>query len=173
MCVSIVFGANLADGRVSEFIQRIDELGRVYEYGIGIGQENLLPGAGEKITTALSEPHVVFEVHDLPEPHCACDIDDDIRICSKQGQKSKFFDFIRETLEYEDIQSLSILFFQEELPDEHEARKHLGTYDDFVELLNRWNTWQVEGFEHTRRAYYIADEKPLFFTFIDKKLFFA
>lgn len=169
MCISIVLAVNLTKDGAGEFINRVEELGRLYEYGIGIGPEKLLPQARPEIRKALSEPQVVFEIHDLPEPHCACDIDHDIRIGSKLGRKSKFFDFIRETLEYKDIQSLSILFFQEELPGENNIRKQFGTYDDFVDLLNRWNTWQVEGFEPTRRAYFIADAAPLLFTFTDKR----
>ncbi len=173
MCISIVFGVNLAqaeksNGQIQEFKNRVEELGRVYGYGIGLGREKLLPRAESEIVRVLAGPQVVFEVHDLPEPHCACDIDHDIRIASKLGEKNRFFDFVRETLEFGNIQSLSVLFFQEELPNENNIRKQMGTYEHFVELLNRWNTWQVEGFEPTRQAYYIADATPLLFTFTNK-----
>ncbi len=168
MCISIVFAANLADGQVNQFTGRVKELGQVYGYGIGLGREKLLPEAEPAIIKALSDPAVVFELHDLPEPHCACDIDNDIRIGSKLGGRSKFFDFVRETLAREEVRSLSVLFFQDELPNDHNVRKQLGTYPDFVALLNRWNTWQVEGFEPVRRAYFIADATPLLFTFRDK-----
>ncbi len=169
MCISIVFAVNLTNGQSGEFADRVRELGRVYEYGIGFGKKSLLPGAEETIVRTLCYPETVFEVHDLPEPHCACDIDHDIRIGSKLGRRSKFFDFVRETLEYGHINSVSVLFFQEELANDSNVRKHLGSYEDFVRLLDRWHTWQVEGFEPTREAYFIAEETPLLYTFTDKK----
>lgn len=168
MCMSIVFGASLAEGCSGEFADRLAELGRVYEYGLGIGREELLPEAGFDIFSVLSEPDVVFEVHDLPEKHCACDIDDDIRIASKLGRKSKFFDLVREVLVNENVQALSVLFFQEILPSPDNVRKQLGSYEDFVTQLNRWNTWQVEGFEPTRQAYFISDGTPFLFTFTNE-----
>jgi len=169
MCVSIIFSVKLADGNTDEFEKRVAELGEVYQYGIGIGKEKLHPVVWEGIPEGVSDQQVMFEVHDIPEPHCACDIDDDIRISSKLGRKSKFFDFVREILEFEGIEFISVLFFQEKLPDKNNIREHLGSFNDFVELLNRWNTWQVEGFEPTRQAYYIADDTPLAFIFTGKR----
>lgn len=170
MCVSIVFAASLPGDRTEPFVQRVEELGRLYGYGIGMGPEKLVPGVQMDIIRVMYHPDVIFELHDLPEPHCACDIDQDIRIASKLEGKSRFFDFVRETMEFKNIQALSVLFFQEIMPNETTVRKQLGTYEDFVELLNRWHTWQIAGFEPTRQAYYIADESPLLFTFTDIKL---
>lgn len=169
MCVSIVFGVNLANGKINKFTENVYKLGRAYDYGIGMGRESLLPGAEEAVVNALAGPDVVFEVHDPPEPHCACDIDNDIRTASKLGRRSRFFDFVREVIGLAGVRSVTILFFQEELPDMDNLREQYGSYADFVEVLNRWNTWQVEGFEPTRRAYYIADAAPLLFTFTDRK----
>ncbi len=169
MCISIVFGINSANGECENIRARVEELGRVYEYGIGMGEANLFPAARAGIISIMSRPEVVFELHDLPELHCACDIDHDIRIAGKLGKKSKFFDFVREALEHRGVGSLSVLFFQDELPAGGNIRKHLGTYDEFVNMLNRWNTWQVEGFEPTRGEYFIADASPLLYTFTDKK----
>ena len=169
MCVSIVLAANLDSEQVKHFGTRVEDLGRLYGYGIGLGRENLLPGAKNQIAGILGTSDVVFEVHDLPEAHCACDIDDDIRISCKLGKKSKFFDFVSEILAYESIKSISVLFFQEELPGNANVRKQMGGYEQFVLFLNRWNTWQVEGFEPTRQAYFIADSSPLMFTFTEKQ----
>lgn len=169
MCVSIVFSLNMADEKLTAFIDRVGELGRVYEYGIGMGRESLFPGAAEAVTRIFADPDVIFEVHDLSEPHCACDIDDDIRNASKMDKKSKFFDFVGEVLGNEGAKSVSVLFFEEKLPDASNTRRQMGNYDDFEELLNRWNTWKVEGFEPTRRAYFIADDTPLLFTFTGSK----
>ncbi|MHB9093076.1 MAG: hypothetical protein ACYC21_00270 [Eubacteriales bacterium] len=169
MCVSLVFAVNVAEDRMEGFKHRAAELGGLYGYGIGFGHENLLSGAKSAIIRVLGNPEVVFEVHDVPEPHCACDIDDDIRIASKTGTKSRFFDFVREIIEHEGLRALTVLFFQEELPGDTNVRKQMGTFEDFIRLLNRWNTWQVEGFEPTRRSFYIADDTPLLFTFTDRK----
>ena len=170
MCISIVFAVNLADGKEDDFKGRIYDLGLLYEYGISMGQDSLLAEAEDQIMSVLSDPDIVFEVHDLPEPHCACDIDDDIRLGSKLGKRSRFFDFVRETLEFDGVKSLSVLFFQEEPPDGKNLRTQLGVYEDFVDLLNRWNTWQEAGFEPTRRSHHIAEATPFLYTFTDKQL---
>jgi len=169
MCVSIVFGLNMADTKLTAFIDRVRELGGVYEYGIGLGRESLLPDAAEAVSRLFADPDAIFEVHDLSEPHCACDIDDDIRNANKMDKKSKFFDFVGEVMGYEGAKSVSVLFFEEISPDTSSARRQMGNYDDFEELINRWNTWKVEGFEPTRRAYFIADDTPLLFTFTGNK----
>ncbi|PKM80280.1 MAG: hypothetical protein CVU89_14395 [Firmicutes bacterium HGW-Firmicutes-14] len=170
MCISIVFAANIPDTEAGNFKKRIEKLGNLYQYGIGMGEEMLLPGAGPEVKRVLSAPDIIFEVHDLPEPHCACDIDHDIRTGSKLGKMSRFFDFIREVLEYKGLKRLSLLFFQDEFPGADHIREEFGTFDDLADLLNRWNTWQVAGYEPTRRAYYIADESPLLFTVTGKKI---
>lgn len=170
MCVSIVVAVKIGGIQAAQFTERVAELGRVYGYGIGMGSQNLLPEARESIISVLNEPEVIFEIHDLTELHCACDIDLDIRNMSKLDKPSKFFDFIKEIIEYRDVSTLSVLFFQEQLPESGNIRRQLGTYLEFVNLLNRWNTWQVEGFEPIRKAYFIADESPLIFTFTDKQL---
>jgi len=169
MCVSIVFGLNMASTKLTDVTDRVGELGRVYEYGIRIGRKGLFPDDIEAVTRLFADPDVIFEVHDLPEPHCACDIDDDIRSASKMDKKSKFFDFVGEVLGCEGMKSISVLFFEERLPDDSNTRRQMGNYDDFEELINRWNTWKVEGFEPTRRAYFIADDTPLLFTFTGNK----
>ena len=169
MCVSIVVAANIAGAEAPGFKDRIKELGWGYGYGIGMYLQKLVPAAQEAIIYLLNEPGVIFEVHDLAEIHCACDIEQDIRNGSKLGKPSKFFDFIKEILEYNGLSALSILFFQEQLPEPGNIRKQMGTYQEFVDLLNRWNTWQVEGFEPTREAYFIADDSPLFFIFTEKQ----
>lgn len=165
MCVSMVFAVSVTKGRSEELKNRVLELGKTYSYGIGIGEENLNMSAREGILRAVPQEAVLFEVHDLPEPHCACDIEQDIRNNSKLGKLSKFFDFVREINEYYEIESISILFFQDELPCKENIRKQFGTLEDFVQLINRWNTWQVEGFEPTRQSYHIAEATPLLFTF--------
>lgn len=165
MCLSIVMAANLAGAEAPRFKDRVIELGRVYEYGIGMYLQKLVPAAQEAIIDLLHEPGVIFEVHDLAEAHCACDVDQDIRNGSRLGKPSKFFDFVKEILEYKGLSTLSILFFQEQLPEPGNIRKQMGSYGEFVDLLNRWNTWQVEGFEPTRQAYFIADDSPLYFIF--------
>ncbi len=170
MCVSIVFALNLTeyDGKV--FIEKIKKLGNDYQYGVGIGSEKLHPEIADTVPIILSKPDVVFEVHDMAEQHCACDIDQDIRNGSRTGRKSKFFDFVREIAELDGVSSLSIMFFEEALPDEINIRKHCGSLEEFVELLNRWNTWQVERYEPIRGAYEIADSSPLLYTFTEKAL---
>lgn len=165
MCISIIFAPVIKDEEKDRFRSRIEELGWVYGYGIGMNRENLLPAARDSVMKTLNNPALVFEVHDLAEVHCACDIDQDIRNGSKSAKPSKFFDFIKEILEHRGLAALSVLFFQEQLPEPNNIRRHSGTYREFVNLLNRWNTWQVEGFEPTRQAYFIADESPLLFVF--------
>jgi hypothetical protein len=169
MCVSIVIGINLADENLENITTRVEELGKSYGYGVGIGYCRLQKDAQDGVIRVMADPQFVFEVHDLPEPHCACDIEQDIRNQNKLGQKSKFFDFVREILEYETLQSTSVLFFQDELPNENNIREQLGSYEDFVQAINRWNTWQVEGFEPTRKAYFIAESTPLFYVFTTKR----
>lgn len=171
MCVAIVVAADIAAEEAARFEERIAELGRVYAYGIGMGSQNLLPAARDSVSSLLNKPGAIFEVHDLAEVHCACDIDQDIRNSSKLDKPSKFFDFIKEILEYSGLATLSILFFQEQLPEPGNVRRQIGTYREFLSLLNRWNTWQVEGFEPTRQAYFVADESPLLYTFTDKHHF--
>ena len=170
MCVSIVIAVNLTAEKIENFKNKIINLTAVYQYGIGIGCGNLHPECGPTINNLMSQPNVIFELHDLPEPHCACDIDDDIRLGSKNGYQSKFFDFVRETLECTEIASMSVLFFQEELPNENNVRKQLGNYEDFVSLINKWSTWQLGALEPTRKAYYIADASPLLYTFTWRNL---
>jgi len=169
MCISIVFALNADRQQADAIKERVKQLGESYGYGIALGRDELLPGAGEEIFRILSQPEIIFEVHDLAEPHCACDIDHDIRISAKLDKKSRFFDFVGETIDNRDVDSVSVLFFQEELPNEDNVRKHSGTYEDFVIALNTWNTWQVAGFEPTREAHFITDESPLLFTFTGKR----
>ena len=169
MCICIVFALNADRQQADAIKERVKQLGELYGYGIAMGRDKLLPGAGEEVFRILSHPEIIFEVHDPAEPHCACDIDHDIRIASKLGEKSRFFDFVGETLDSTDVESVSVLFFQDELPNEDNLRKHSGTYEDFVLALNTWNTWQVAGFEPTREAHFIADESPLLFTFTGKR----
>lgn len=171
MCISIVFAVDIDEAGKGQFVERIGELGRLYGYGIGIGSDSLVPEAQQSAIRVLNNPAVAFEVHDLAETHCACDLDQDIRNGSKLGVPSKFFDFVKEILEYRGLFALSVLFFQEEMPGAGNVRCQLGSYGEFVNLLNRWNTWQVEGFEPTRQAFFIADESPLLFTFTDKQYF--
>ncbi|WP_418792166.1 hypothetical protein [Phosphitispora sp. TUW77] len=172
MCVSIIFAidADTDSDKDSSTVmkERLTLLGESYRYGIGVGRDKLPPGAGEDVLRIFSESEIVFEVHDLAEPHCACDIDHDIRIGSKTGTKSVFFDFVEEVLNIDGLYTMSILFFQEELPTQDNIRKQSGTYEDFVAVLNNWHTWQVPGFEPTREAHFIADESPMLFTFTDK-----
>lgn len=165
MCLSIILAAGVDHAEAAWFVDRVEKLGRVYGYGIGMNQESILPAARESVIKALNNPAVVVEVHDLAEKHCACDIEQDIRNGSKLSKPSKFFDFVSELLEYRGLSALSVLFFQEQLPRPDNIRRHFGTYPEFVDLLNRWHTWQVEGFEPTRQAYFIADESPLLFVF--------
>lgn len=165
MCISIVFAAQVTNNDQDKFIQRVYELGCSYNYGIGMGEKNLPPAALPGISASLPGAGVIFEVHDRPEPHCACDIDHDIRLGSKLDRRSKFFDFVEEISAYQGLTSLAVMFFQEEKPSEANVRKHLGTYEEFVNLINRWHTWQVAAFEPVREAYYIADESPLLFVF--------
>ncbi len=169
MCISIVFALNADKEHAENIRDRVFRLGASYGYGIGLGRDKLLPGAGEEVFRILSEPLVIFEVHDLAEPHCACDIDHDIRISSKLGEQSRFFDFVRETLDSGELKSVSVLFFQDELPTVDNVRKQFGTYEDFVAQINKWNTWQVAEFEPNREAFFIADESPLLFTFTGKR----
>lgn len=169
MCISIIFGVNLTNECRDGFIRRLAELGQCYEYGLGIGQGSLLPGSAGEVMEVLKRPMIVFEVHDLPEPHCACDIDHEIRIGAKTGQRSRFFDFIREILGHKEVKSLAILFFQDDLPGGGNIRRQCGTFEDFTDRLNTWHTWQVEGFEPNREAYYIADFSPLLYTFTDSR----
>lgn len=168
MCVSVIFAVSLTGSDAKEFKEKIKELGNVYQYGIGIGSEKLHPEVSDKLPKLLSKPQVIFEVHDIPEQHCACDIDQDIRNGSRTGSKSKFFDFVTEIAGSENIKSLAVMFFEEELPNEVNIRKHGGSLEEFVKFLNKWNTWQVERYEPIRGAYEIADSSPLLYTFTGK-----
>lgn len=165
MCISIIFGVNLTEDNEESFEKQVMELGSEYQYGIGLGVNNILPDAVPAVKDVMANPFLILEVHDLPERHCACDIDQDIRNGNRNGVKSKFFDFVRELMEIDCVNALSVIFFQEERPTPDNVRKSFGTFEDFVRLLNRWNTWQVEGFEPTRQAYFVSDESPLLFTF--------
>ncbi|MBU7007179.1 hypothetical protein [Phosphitispora fastidiosa] len=169
MCISVVIALNADKQQADAIRERVRQLGESYGYGIAMGKDKLLPGAGEEVFRVLSHPEIIFEVHDPAEPHCACDIDHDIRIASKLGERNRFFDFVGETLDGSDVKSVSVLFFQDELPNGDNVRKLSGTYEDFVITLNTWHTWQVAGFEPTREAHFIADESPLLFTFTDKR----
>lgn len=169
MCISIIFAANLAETETVAFTEKLEELGKVYNYGIGIGPEKLQPKVSDKLPALLCQPQVLFEVHDLAEQHCACDIDQDIRNGSGTGIRSKFFDFVSEIIQIEKLLSLSVIFFEEELPDATNIRRAMGGISEFVDMLNRWNTWQTERFEPIRQAYEIADSTPLYFTFSEKK----
>lgn len=170
MCVSVVFAVNVTASDANAFEDKVRQLGNVYQYGVGIGYDKLHPEVKEKLPALLSEPQVIFEVHDMPEQHCACDIDQDIRNGSRTGAKSKFFDFVREIAESASVTALAVMFFEEELPDEFNIRRHFGNLEEFVLLLNRWNTWQVERFEPVRGAYEIADSAPLLYTFTFKPI---
>ncbi|HWI54871.1 MAG TPA: hypothetical protein VNT57_04220 [Desulfobacteria bacterium] len=170
MCMSVVFAVDFKESDENAIKEKVMELGNVYQYGVSIGPENLHPEVKDILPALLSEPQMLFEVHDMPEQHCACDIDQDIRNGSKTGRKSKFFDFVREISESGSITSLAVMFFEEELPDEFNIRKYYGGLEEFVQLLNRWNTWQVERFEPIRGAYEIADSTPMLYTFTEKAL---
>lgn len=89
MCVSIVVAASLEKAEPNSFEEKILELGRFYGYGIGMGQHNLLPAARESVVRLLNDPELIFEVHDLAESHCACDIDQDIRNRCKEDRSQK------------------------------------------------------------------------------------
>lgn len=166
MCTSIIFAVKLRGESTAEFTKRVEELGREYEYGIGMGPAGLLPGARGEILAVLEPCQVIFEVHDLQEEHCACDIDEDIRVASKLGGQSEFFDFCREILVFPGLSDLSLLIFQDFLPTETNLRQQQGSYAEFVALVNKWHTWQVEGFEPNRGAYLIVDESPLLYKFM-------
>lgn len=165
MCTSIIFAGRLKEGAAGDFLDKVDELGRKYNYGIAKGIEALLPAAQGGITGVMRSLPAIFEVHDMQEVHCACDIDEDIRTAAKLGRQSRFFDFCREILACPGLEALSVLFFQEILPSDDNVRRQQGPWAEFVTLLNRWHTWQVEGFEPNRGAYLIADESPLLYSF--------
>jgi len=131
MCLSIVVGAGVAGINAARFKERVAELGRVYEYGVGMSQQSIFPAARESVISMLNETEVFFEVHDLAEAHCACDIDQDIRNGSRLDKPSKFFDFFKEIFDYRGLSALSVLFFQEQLPEPGNIRKEMGTYREF------------------------------------------
>lgn len=165
MCVSIVFGIKVDDHNICSMERKIKKLGAKYEYGIEHGIEKLEEESQEQIARLFNNYNVIFEVHDLSEPHCACDIEEDIRNGAKLGQPSKYFDFVKETIEAEKVLMMAVLFYQDVKPDVNNVRHNIGNYNEFVKLINTWHTWQVEGFEPNRQAYEIADDSPLIFTF--------
>lgn len=167
MCLSIIFGIRTGDGNSEKQKRKVAELADKYAYGLLAGVDKLKPADRDSVANIMKDSSMVFQIHDLPELYCACDIDYDIRNGSKLGTPSKFFDFVREVMETGDIQKIAVLFFEEIKPDDNNVRHHAGDFQDFMGLLNRWHTWQVEGFEPTREAYFIAEETPMLFTFTE------
>lgn len=170
MCVAIIFTANVKEDSIEEFSEKVRELGESYQLGICMGLSELHPDSGPVMANLFTEAQVIFQVHDLTERYCACDIDQDIRNGSRNGKTSKFFDFAKELKEISGVASISVLFYQDELPNKETIREKFGSFEEFVKLLNTWSTWQVEGFEPTRQAYFVADSTPLLYTFTDKRL---
>lgn len=170
MCVGIIFNAHVEENSIQSFSDKVRALCDSYQYGICMGAANLHPDASPVVTDLFPGKQVSFQIHDIPELYCACDIDQDIRNGSRNGKPSKFFDFVKELKDSPGVTSFSILFYQDDAPKKETIREKYGSFEEFVNLLNTWNTWQVEGFEPTRQAYFVADASPLLYTFNDKRL---
>ncbi|ADG81907.1 hypothetical protein [Thermincola potens] len=166
MCISIVFCVKPEPAaNAAEVENSIKRMALNYGYGCGVG----LPALVEKVALLVKDrfpDYRFFEIHDLQEPHCACDIDHDIRIKSKLGERSTFFNLVHDILNFDKVEEFSILFTENEVEEGLTIREDSGGLGAFCERLNNWYTWQVEGFDPIRQAYYIADSSPYLYTFI-------
>lgn len=164
MCISMVFCIKASQGIDYLGLEK-DIVERIFKYGYGSGKG--LTSLKDEVAGLLREnlpDFTFFEVHDLGEPHCACDIDQDIRNKSKIGEESNFFKLVKELLNDERVKHFSVLFADNDYIEGHSIRRETGDFQAFFERLNKWHTWQVEGYEPNRNAYYIADYSPMLYS---------